>query len=119
MNLGSESVSGSAKVNKFDLYVGNDMGRNNKVSFYSWSDAENGTYNLTPNGSGGFTSEWDEGDYKSFVKKLETNSNISMEKFSVDYDADLEIEANSDTEWALCASCKSGQSNLEYFVFEA
>lgn len=120
MNLGTDSLSGSAKVNKFDLYVGSDMGRNNKVSFYSWSDAESGAYNMTPNGSGGFTSEWNESDdYKSFVKKLETTSNISMEKFSVDYDADLEIEADNDTEWALCASCKSGQSNLEYYVFEA
>ena len=116
--LGSDSRGGSADVNKFDVFVGNDISRNSKVSFYCWSGDEDASYNMTPNSSGGFSSEWEEGDYKSFVKKLESTSEIKMDKFSVDFDADLEIVADNDTEWALCASCKSGQSNLEYYVFE-
>ena len=111
-------AAGAAKVNKFDILLGSDRDEGGKVSYYDWGNVESDSCSMTPNGVGGFSCQWSEGEYKSFAKKLEVNDGISMDDFAVEYDADVNVKAVKGTEWALCASCKSVQSNLEYYVFE-
>lgn len=118
LNLFTMGGEGSAKVNSFDIHLGSDKDEGGKVTFYNSGNATEKNSSMDPNGVGGFSCNWSEGEYKSFSKKLETEGEIDMAEFSVDYDADVNAKSASDTEWSLCSTCKSTQSNLEYYVFE-
>lgn len=118
LDLFTQGGEGSAKVNQFDIHLGSDKDEGGKVTFNKCGSATDENSSIEPNGAGGFTCKWSEGDYKSFSKKLETDGNIDMDSFIVDYDANVNAKSVTGTEWSLCATCKSKQSNLEYYVFE-
>ena len=118
LDLFTMGGEGSAKVNDFDLHLGSDNDEGGKITFSAQGNATDANSTIDPNGAGGFSSSWSEGEYKSFSKKLEVDGEINMDEFSVDYDADVNAKSVSGTEWSLCAACKSAQSNFEYYVFE-
>lgn len=119
LKLFSMNGEGKASVNKFNVNVEAKYSDLGNISYYSWGNVKNGNYNITPNGTGGFTSSWDEEQFKSFTKQLDSSSELNVEDFSVAYDAAIDMDHTNDTEWAVCASCKSAYSNLEYYVFES
>ena len=119
--------AGNAVVNSFDIFIstekyGEDISSGarkmtGEVTFSKWGSPED---SISPNGQGGFLAKWEGDEYKfrSFSARLDADTEINADEFSMKYDADVNMFTNENVEWALCGVCKSSYSTLEYYVFE-